>query len=333
MSTMTHPRRQPHRRTGEPVLGPRWYAKQGLTVLDSRDDRQRDLDPARYVIDITVWGGLDSCYQAGDNRALVPSSSLAALVLDSVKGLAAAGSPLNLLGPLVTAQARQRYPELPEVSLEVQRHPLSLFRRTAAGSIHLVHSANSIEIWTSPTTTSRAQEPYAGIERLAIVLAGQHSFAGFLTDELCSDTPRAWRVLVGELTARWSTNLDRGAALSITQVRREILGELARASTSVQELLTSVATRVLQRRVGIDQVTLEFRSFPTIPLAQDSDGASPIVQLHPGPVAVTSVTVAQSAFAHRWGLNPPGQTQPVGTSVITMTDANDVVPSHQEREC
>lgn len=294
MSAAAHaprPGARQRRRTAEVVLGPHWYAKQGITVVDVRDDRHRGIDPARYVIDVAAHGDLESCYLSGDNGALVPSGTLAALVLDRAGHLVAERRDLGDLGASVAAEAGRRYPQLAPVHVRVHRHPLSLVRRTADSSVHVADQADSVEVWTSPVRAGDALQAEAGIEDLGVVLAGHHAFADFVVDDLCPDTPHRWRVLVGELSAWWSSRPGGDPPAPSGQVRHEILGELARSSASVQELLASVASAVIRRPLGIGRLTLELRSHPTAVLPRLADETLPVVQVHPGPVATTSVAV------------------------------------------
>ena len=277
-------------------VGRRRYGKRGLGIVDLREDGA--LSPAELSIGVAVKGGLDDAYLGRGNAEVVPSDGLREALLACVARHVAGGLPIDrLFAQKLGDWLLERFPFLPRVATTIRTSELRLAGRKRGNLVYLrARGARAEE--TVTTARGPVAEGRGSVRRLGVVLTGRHSFFGFHGDDGASvGAASACRVLVGTINCRWQ--LRKGAVSDgggPDEVRSLLLSALTRDSRSVQHLLTSTASELLQTADYLERARLSFRSLPVAPAAPSGpDGRLSVVTIGRGPVAVTSVTVTRAA--------------------------------------
>ena len=267
-------------------LGARSYGKQQARVIAFAETAGTD-EVADLTISTMVSGGIDECYEAGDNRRVITSDAQRNRAL-SVLGRNYP-APIEELAVAMVCDLRQAYPYFPEIKVEVLGHS---WQRVGPSYVRCPRSTDR----ASATANGDVIETRSGLDDLEVLVKGGSRFTGFAVDEYTTNQPVPDRPLAGRLDARWS--LVSGARPSWPEVRDGVRATLLVAfgegrSESVQHLLTLMATAVLARQPLMTEISLHLESTGLVRVPISAPGHPSLFTVTTSPTAVTEVTVHQ----------------------------------------
>jgi urate oxidase len=268
-------------------LGARSYGKQQARVIAFSEATSAN-DVADLTMSIMASGGIDECYEAGDNGRVITSDAQRNRALAVLERNYPA--PIEELAEAVVSDLRQAHPHFPEITVEV------LGRSWERVGPSYVRGSCSTD-WASVTSRGDVIETRSGLDNLEVLVTGGSRFTGFAIDEYTTNQPVPDRPLAGRLDVRWS--LASGARPNWPEVRDEVRTALLVAfgngrSESVQHLLTLMGTAALVTQPLMAEISLHLENagLERVPTA----GASfpSLFAVTTSPTAVTEVTVHQS---------------------------------------
>jgi urate oxidase len=267
-------------------LGARSYGKHEARVIAFAKGSGTD-DVADFTISIMASGGIDECYEAGDNRRVVTSDAQHNRALSVLERSYPAA--IEELAVAVVSDLRQAYPYFPEIKVEVLRHSWQ-----RVGPSYLGGPLSSDR--ASATAHGDVIETRSGLDDLEVLITGGSRFTGFAVDEYTTNQPVPDRPLVGRLDAHWS--LVGGARPNWRTVRDGVrtallVGFGEGRSESVQHLLTLMAAAVLVQQPLMAEISLHLESTGLVPVPGAGPGHPSLFTVTTSPTAVTEVTVHQ----------------------------------------
>ena len=267
-------------------LGARSYGKQQARVIAFTETTGTD-GLADLTISIMASGGIDECYEAGDNRRVITSDAQRNRALSVLERNYPA--PIEELAVAMVCDLRQAYPYFPEIKVEVLRYN---WQRVGPSYVRGPRSTDR----ASATANGDVIETRSGLDDLEVLIKAGSRFTGFAVDEYTTNQPMPDRPLAGRLDARWS--LVSGARPRWPDVRDGVRAALLVAfgegrSESVQHLLTLMATAVLARQPLMTEISLHLESIGLVPMPMSEPGHPRLFTVTTSPAAVTEVTVHQ----------------------------------------
>jgi urate oxidase len=268
-------------------LGARSYGKQQARVIAFTGP-----SGSNEVVDLTLSimaiGGIDECYEAGDNRRVVTSDAQRNRAL-SVLGRNYP-APIEELALAVVSDLQQAYPYFPELKVDVLRHS---WQHEGPSYVRGSRSTDR----ASATAHGDVIETRSGLDDLEVLVASGSRFTGFAVDEYTTNQAMPDRPLAGRLDARWS--LVSGATPDWPEVRDGVRTALLVTfgdgrSESVQHLLTLMATAALREQPLMTEISLRLESTGLVPVPTAGAGLPSLFTVTTSPTAVTEVTVHQS---------------------------------------
>ncbi len=219
--------------------------------------RAEEHDFREWNVEILVRGDFASCFEAGDNRQILPTDTMKNTVYALARNSAAAGME-EFAAELVDFLLR-RNPQISgaEVSLEEKAWEHLAVSGRSHPTTFLQTSGER-----QTTTVSRAQNSGAtvisGLENLAIMKTADSGFEGFKTDSLTTLPETADRLFGTAMRARWTyvATASDFAALR-KNIRDTLLEEFANhQSKSVQHTLYAMAQAVLEATPQVQDIEL-----------------------------------------------------------------------------
>ena len=273
-------------------LGARSYGKQQVRVIAFAEGTGTD-EVADLTISIMVSGGIEECYEAGDNRRVITSDAQRNRALSVLERSYPA--PIEELAVAVVNELRQAYSYFPEIKVEVLRHSWQL---VGPSYVRGQRSADR----ASATAHGDVIETRSGLDDLEVLITRGSRFTGFAVDEFTTNQPMSDRPLAGRLDARWS--LVSGAHPSWPEVRDGVRTALLVAfgegrSESVQHLLTLMATAALVQQPLMSEISLHLETTGLVPVPIAGAGALSLFTVTTSPTAFTEVTVHQITAANQ----------------------------------
>ena len=272
--------------TLESQLGARSYGKQQARVIALAEGTGTD-EVADLTISIMASGGIDECYEAGDNRRVITSDAQRNRALSVLARTCPA--PIEELAVAVASDLGHAYPYFPEIKVEVVRHS---WQRVGPSYVRGPRSADR----ASATAQGDVIETRSGLDDLEVLITGGSRFTGFAVDEYTTNQPVLDRPLAGRLDACWS--LVSGARPGWPEVRAGVRTALLVTfgegrSESVQHLLTLMATAALAQQPLMTEISLHLESTGLVPASLAGAGHPSLFTVTTSPTAVTEVTVHQ----------------------------------------
>jgi len=256
-----------------------------------RGDRH---DPRDLTVSFRFEGEFSSAFIEGEAEGLLPGETVKNMVHATVRAQGA--QPLEKLALALAHEALQRQTRITRVRVEVAEQP---WQRIEAGGKAQGQTfvRGSGERRTAVVTSNGRQiSVVAGIQGLAIMRS-----AGFVPARAAEHEDGADdgipRLIVGELTARWTyTSGDVTFDPYRHSVRAALLETVAwHASRSIQHALFAAADVILSNYDEIADVTLSFHEFPYRPSDVLSDARDDVFVALDEPLGVVEVTVERDA--------------------------------------
>jgi urate oxidase len=224
-----------------------------------RGDRH---DPRDYTVSFRFEGEFTSAFLEGRSDALLPGETIKNLVYTAAREHGA--GEIETLGLALCADVLSRQPRITRARVEIAEERWQRLEAGGKPQPQVFVRGNGERRIASVTSNGTKVSVVAGIEGLSVLRT-----AGFAPPRSSEDDDDGFadglqRLLVGELTARWTyTSGDVTFGPYRQGVRAAILETLAwHASRSVQHALYATADVILTTYEEIADVTLSFRELP-----------------------------------------------------------------------
>jgi urate oxidase len=234
-----------------------------------------------WNVEILLQGDFASCFEAGDNRRILPTDTMKNTVYSVARNSAAQtieGFAMELSAflisrnPQITA-AEVTVTEKPwdHLPLHGQPHPTTFIQNSTERHTTTVLQKQSGH--SPPSDGQKSQRKrkltiVSGLQNLVIMKTADSAFSGYIKDSLTT-LPESQDRLFG--TAVWSRWTYSPAAFDFAALRRQIREELldvfaTHKSASVQHTLYAMAERVLQKVSAVEDITLRMPNLHCLPV-------------------------------------------------------------------
>lgn len=261
-----------------------------------RGDRH---DPRDLTVSFRFEGEFSSAFLEGRSDALLPGETIKNLVHSAAREHGA--GEIETLGLALCAQVLARQPRITRARVEISEERWQRLEAGGKAQPQVFVGASGERRTASVTSNGTQVSVVAGIEQLSLLRS-----AGFAPPRAAGDDDDGYadglqRLLVGDLSARWTyTSGDVTFGPYRQGVRAAILDTLAwHGSRSVQHALYGTADVILTTYEEIADVTLSFRERPyrlADPLATAAHPDSPddLFVAMDEPLGVVEVTVERT---------------------------------------
>ena len=224
-------------------------------------------DFQEWTVEILLTGDFASCFEDGDNSAILPTDTMKntvySLALDS-KAQCIEGFARELAEFLL-----RRNPQVSAAEVSVEETLWEhLSARLAPHPTTFIQSSAELRTTTFSCGKDAALTIVSGLENLIIMKTADSAFSGFIKDELTTLPESGDRLFASSLWARWKYLEPAVDFIALRARAREALLEVfaEHKSKSVQHTLFAMANRVLEVLPEIEEIELRMPNLHFLPV-------------------------------------------------------------------